>query len=87
MIVKLHSKKEQNGASSIWLQWPCAQNQATWVIFGVFLCPPLRGTVPHFQDFSSVLHIETLSHIVTWHGPSVFKCPNSYSPLIVDVLL
>ena len=42
-------------------------------------CPSLRGTVPHFQDFSSVPHIETMSHIVTGR-PSVFKCPNSYSP-------
>ena len=36
-------------------------------------CPSLRGTVPHFHDFSGVPQIETMSHIVT--GPeSPQKC-------------
>ena len=40
----------------------------------------LRGTVHHFHDFSSVPHIETLSHIVT---DQCSNASNRYSPLIV----
>ena len=42
-------------------------NLVDWGPLRVTRCPSLRGTVPHFHDFSGVPQIETMSHIVT--GP------------------